>query len=362
MKQQYRAQKQEIVDNYLKRHPDMQRATLAKKIAEDKGDLWSSSKNPVDAIRSMIRYREGATGTRLRETRGLKKKGYQEALKDAEVYWEAKKREELDRINERGGAKIFIFDIETLPLTGFIWRLWKQNLSLDHLMQDEWAMVTWAGKWLFEDDVLGDCLTEEEARNKDDKRIIQSLGAIVDEADVIVAHFGDKFDIPLINGRRLAHRLPPMSPFQSVDTWKISKRNFNFPSHKLDYLHKHILGGEGKIKVSLDLWKRCFEGDAEAIQEMLEYNIQDIRVLEDVYLALRPWDRTHPNMGLYIEDDVRACCKCGNTELEYLDKPYVTPTGLYDTYRCKSEICGALSRSRRRSNIDNRFLNINLAR
>ena len=44
--------------------------------------------------------------------------------------------------------------------------------------------------------------------------------------------------------------------------------------------------------------------DLKAWKKMVEYNKQDIVLLEKVYYALRPWDTYHPNMGVYLQENV----------------------------------------------------------
>ena len=91
------------------------------------------------------------------------------------------------------------------------------------------------------------------------------------------------------------------------------------------------------------------EGDEKALSYMLKYNVQDVVVLEEVYLKLRPWIRNHPNVGNWLDLDGPVCSNCGHTELELIeDKYYYTSIGKYNLYRCPE--CGAISRGRRTQN------------
>jgi hypothetical protein len=62
--------------------------------------------------------------------------------------------------------------------------------------------------------------------------------------------------------------------------------------------------------------------------------------LEELYLKLRPWIKSHPNLGLYVEGEV--CPTCGSDQITWKGK-YRTPAGEYKTFRCE---CGAIGRSR----------------
>jgi len=100
------------------------------------------------------------------------------------------------------------------------------------------------------------------------------------------------------------------------------------------------------------LWKRCAGIEAtldmqkRALQEMVRYNKQDVVALEDLYVELRPWIKSHPNLGLYYEDaDNSRCPNCGSIDLKREgESTYKTTVGRFKAYRCNS--CGAICRSR----------------
>lgn len=237
--------------------------------------------------------------------------------------------------------KILILDIETAPLRAYVWSRWKQNVYLEQTIS-EWFMLTWSAKWLFSPDILSNRLTGEEVLNEDDKRITKNLWKLLDEADIIVAHNGDSFDIPKINSRFIINGLPPASPYLTVDTKKISAKQFGFSSNKLDALAGYF-GFKVKLDTDFELWSKCMQGDEESLKYMEIYNNHDVELLEEVYLKLRPWIKSHPNVGLYMELDVPVCSNCGSTKLTPLKKSYYTQTGKYETFRCE---CGAIGRKR----------------
>jgi len=237
--------------------------------------------------------------------------------------------------------KILIFDLESSPMISFHFGHWKQNIGLDQVIHNP-ILLTWSAKWLFSPEIISDSITPDEVLNFDDKRITVSLWKIINEADILVAHYGQKFDEPLMNARFLINGLPPVSPYVSIDTKAVASRQFKFPSNKLDALAIYF-GFDRKLPTDFMLWRRCMEGSAEAIEEMLKYNEQDCFLLEEIYLKLRPYIHAHPNVGLYLESDTPVCSNCGCDDLKY-ESNYYTQTGIYDVYRCS---CGALSRVRK---------------
>lgn len=246
-----------------------------------------------------------------------------------------------DRASRRG-PKVLIFDIETSPMKAYVWKRWKENISLDQTIS-EWFMICWSAKWLGDKTVYSDRLTSEEILEENDKRITESLWKLLDEADMVVAHNGKRFDIPKMNSRFIIHNLPPCSPYKQIDTKEISAKVFGFSSNKLDALATYF-GFPNKDETDFTLWKRCLEGEEEALEYMEKYNKKDVLILEKVYLKLRPWTTRHPNSGLYIDSDRPVCPVCGSTHLEETPDNVYTAASRFRVYRCTS--CGALARSR----------------
>lgn len=239
--------------------------------------------------------------------------------------------------------KILIFDLETAPLRAYVWRLWKQNVHpLNGQLQSEWFLLTYSAKWLFDSKVYSGKLTPEEVTSEDDTRLVKEMWDLFNEADIVIAHNGIQFDVPMMNGRFLKKNLPPPLPYKIIDTKKVAAKQFNLPSNKLDYIAQ-FLGLGRKIDTDFELWVNCLKGDTKALSDMELYNIQDVRILEDVYLALRPYIQPHPNLGLYITEDTECCPSCTSTELKW-EGNYTTYSNTYKAFRCNH--CGSIGRSK----------------
>ena len=239
--------------------------------------------------------------------------------------------------------KILIFDIETSPLKAYIWQkdVYKANVSEGQVLS-EWFMLCWSAKWLFDDVIQSDRLTGREARNEDDGRIVRSLWKLLNEADIVIAHNGDSFDVPNMNTRFIVNNLPPTSPYQTIDTVIIARRQFGFTHNNLNALAR-VFGFKVKLETNFELWKRCVEGDEKSLARMQEYNRHDVKLLEEIYMKIRPWIHSHPNLGLYTEATEPVCSNCGSTSITHTDKYYYTLTGRYESYKCE---CGAYIRVR----------------
>lgn len=244
-------------------------------------------------------------------------------------------------INSLGDQpKILIVDIETAPTMAWVWRMWKENINHNQMIEDSYIMC-FAAKWLGEDEVH-----YHEQRGKDDGELTKILIDYLDQADLVVAHNGDRFDIPRINTAAIKAGILPPSPYKSVDTLKVVKKHFKFARNTLQHVASQ-LGctdkDEHKDFHGFELWKECMAGNVDAWAEMKTYNIQDVLTLEEVYLELRPWHKEHPNVGIYFEDYEPRCSKCGHDHLVH-NSYYRTDVSKFQVLRCAK--CGGFSRSR----------------
>ena len=249
-----------------------------------------------------------------------------------------------------GDLKILSIDIETAPMVGYLWSLWREARSMDFIERD-WYITSYAYKWLGKEEVYGKTLFQckrhgaYKAGSEDDRELIEDLWKLFSEADVVVAHNGDKFDIKKIKTRMLTHIMKPPAPFRTVDTLKVCKREFGFTSNRLDHIAKVLLG-EGKLETGgVKLWIGCIKGDKDSWDRKLKYNMRDVDILERVYLRIRAWDRSHPNMAIMKSGAEPMCNVCTSTDLKPLDKKTPTNVSLFDSYECKG--CGHKMRGRK---------------
>ena len=242
--------------------------------------------------------------------------------------------------------KILIFDIETTPILGYTWGIWEQNV-ID--IVKPWYMLCFAYKWLGESEVhvvaLPDFKERYATNKEDDFELVVALRNLFDQADMIVAHNGDEFDIKKSNARFIAHGLVPPSPYVQIDTKKIAKRYFKFESNSLDKLGDYLGLGRKKETGGFGLWKGCMAGDESSWKLMISYNKQDVRLLEAIYNKLKPWHRTHPNVGHTAD---YACPKCGSTDVQKRGYARTSAGTFYQRFQCNG--CGGWSQTRTMEN------------
>lgn len=240
-------------------------------------------------------------------------------------------------------VKVLFLDIETSPILADVWKLWDNNVGLNQIALD-WYILSWAAGWLGSDKVH--YADQRGAENlEDDSGILRQLWELLDQADIVVAHNGDRFDVPKINARFIKAGLPPPSPYRTVDTLKIAKAKFKFTSNRLAYLAEFLGTDQKKLEHQKfpghSLWVEVRKGNLAAWREMKAYNVADVTTLKGVYTRLAPWDTKHPNMGIDLDEET-VCPVCGSQHLSPRGFQY-SNTGKFQRYVCD---CGAWSRGK----------------
>lgn len=270
-----------------------------------------------------------------------------------------------DIFKPKQNFKVLLLDVETSPIIAGTWSFWSNPMQ--SMVFKRPMILTWSAKWLLQDEILSDKLTPKEVNDNNDKRIIDSIWKLVNEADVLIAHNGAKFDFKVLNTRFIENKLPKPSSYQFIDTLRHVKRQFRFESNRLDYIARNIFKIDGKMETPKNLWFDAINGkylrsggtkeiQTEALSIMEDYNREDVRVLEDVYFLIRPYIQPHPNLALLVDSDKCICPACTSDDFELVGE-YLTYVNIFDQFRCKS--CQSLFRTRKNTTpetIKNRLL------
>lgn len=233
--------------------------------------------------------------------------------------------------------KIIVWDIETAPMKTYSFNFY-YNTNQDMIIQED-SLICFAYKELGKKGTKVISVGGDPDRYKknpyDDTFVVKELHKVLSDADAIIHHYGDKFDRKRANDFFIKHGLPPLHEVVQIDTHKIAKKHFHFKSNKLDYIGE-FLGVGRKIKTSFRLWKDCMEGDLKALKQMEKYNKQDVELLEDVYLKLRPFTPAKLNLAAFYEVD-HICPACGSDKTRKDGFKYMR-AGKKQRYSCRG--CG----------------------
>lgn len=248
--------------------------------------------------------------------------------------------------------KVLFFDIETsaLETKERKWGLWDERPIKREVVQD-YQILTVA--WHFHGEtrtrqgetvpvvhVLGqDDFPDYEPGKLDDLSLLTEFHKVLSEADYVVAHNGDRFDMRKLRARMILKGLPPFPAPKQYDTMKAAKRIGAFTSNKLADLAAafgvSLKGDAGGFAT----WEGCEQGDPKAWRIMKRYNTLDIPPMVGIYNKLTPWDKQAPALHI-LADKPGSCPSCLGDHIQSRGLSSPTKTGRRRRYQCMNPKCG----------------------
>jgi hypothetical protein len=208
-------------------------------------------------------------------------------------------------------VKRLIWDIETSPNIAFLWRCGYKLSVGDHNILKERAIICICYKWEGEKKVHS-----IEWKKGDDKKLLKEFLKVAKQADELVAHNGDRFDIKWFNARCLFHGLEPIGDWKTVDTLKIARKYFSFNSNRLDYLGKFLVGEPKGDDGGFNTWKEiCLNNCPAAMRKMVKYCKQDVNLLEKVWKQLEPYHKPRTHAGAVSGEPKWTCPWTGSKDV-----------------------------------------------
>lgn len=253
------------------------------------------------------------------------------------------------------------FDLETSLMQGYFFDIWEQNIPMSRVTKQSHLL---SASWAFNDsEPQGVRMTPEDVKTGNDLEIVVKLIEALNSCDVAVSFNGRRFDFKKLNTRAIYWGLPPVVIPKNIDLMLDAKRLFKFPSNSMQNISDY-LSLDGKISTSSSrLWERCMEYDNydvcdNALQEMLTYNLQDIRATRDLHYKFMGWSKTTPNIATITkkvqgkdlkEDTNLLCIHCGSSDvskimIDGVAKQGYTSVSSFDLYRCGESSCRGVSR------------------
>lgn len=213
--------------------------------------------------------------------------------------------------------KTLIWDVETSDLELAIRTYQLKNYSRyfdPKTIKRDWTML--GAAWKFKNEKAVKAISVSPQNPLDDEHVIKHLYKALSEADVLIGHNSDNFDIKKFNTRAIFYGLSPLLPKVQVDTLKIARKYFKFTSNKLSYIADY-LGLD--VKDESPDWEKVINGCAKELRYMRKYNKKDVVVTEQVYDRLMSWHHTHPRTKEKPKDiegkPVNNCQKCGDPKV-----------------------------------------------
>ena len=238
--------------------------------------------------------------------------------------------------------RILFWDIETSPVLAWVWGYYDQNVL--GIVEDS-HLLSIAYKWDGDKDVT---FLRKSLSKGNDAALVKQVWYLLDEADYVIAHNGDKFDQKKANTRFLHYKLGLPSAYVQIDTLKEYRRHFNMPSYKLNEIAKFLQLG-GKVQhAGFALWLGCMANDEASWAKMKEYNLHDVALLEEVFNELRPYSG-HPGVAsapanMQQWTGLSTCTKLGCGSPNIIKRgTHRTKANVFQTYQCAD--CKGYSRA-----------------
>jgi hypothetical protein len=188
--------------------------------------------------------------------------------------------------------------------------------------------MCWAAKWDGDGEMFNSSIHYD-----GEAHMLGYMHGLLCEADAVVHYNGKKFDMPTLNKEFIKAGMSPPDPYDQIDLLQVARKRFRFASNKLDHVANELGLGQKVKHIGHELWVQCMNGVDEAWQTMIEYNKNDVVLLEKLYHVMLPWINNHPNHALHMDSDRPVCPNCGSTHV--VKKGYETTNLMkYQRYRC----------------------------
>lgn len=230
--------------------------------------------------------------------------------------------------------KILFWDIEVFPGVYYGWS--KFHPPFQQLEKSSINSICY--KWAHKDKVESIHLSKKqhELDPRNEKPLIKKMLKVINQADLIVAHNGDRFDWKKFNARVLKYGLDPIRKPKLIDTLKMVKREAAFDSHRLGDLCTEL-----NIKTKVETEKGLFTKALYSWKHymaLVDYCRHDVLALEALYHKLMPHCKPIINAA-GLNNRLKACSSCGSEALLKYGT-YILNNGVeVQRYRCKD--CGS---------------------
>lgn len=233
--------------------------------------------------------------------------------------------------------RILFLDLETAPSIVASFQRWNVNISPTSVIQEGGWLISASWKFKGDSSVTNVLATRHEAMQGSDSRLVSELYSAINQADILVAYNGKRFDFPVIRTRGLINKLAPHKQVRLFDPYDTVKK-MKFNSNKMQSITKYLNIQEHKIDTNMQLWLDCLDGDETALRAMATYNDQDVEVLEQVYYDTLAYSTNHPNLNIYYDDDIKRCAVCASKDVKSTGNLVYNNNSSFEEYSCNS--CG----------------------
>ena len=202
--------------------------------------------------------------------------------------------------------KLLYIDIENTPAVSAHYGQWGINIPYNHTIEQS-RMLCYSSK-------RGDEPTRfYREYNGRQTGMLRALWRDMDWADIIVGWNTQSFDSKHIQRTLFEAGYDRPSPYAHIDLMRVVKREFAFPSNKLDAVSRRLLGDQKDqvrlMDLMLGIRKHPRQPELWALME--SYSRQDVDLLPPLWERIRPWAMGHAA----VDPDSTGCPRCGGRDI-----------------------------------------------
>jgi uncharacterized protein YprB with RNaseH-like and TPR domain len=122
----------------------------------------------------------------------------------------------------------------------------------------------------------------------DDRELVRTYCARLEEFDILVGWNSTLFDIPVLRGRALFHGLKILEPHMTIDLmYKASGSAARIGRRSLASVSEYLDVPDRKTPLSVRTWDAAMAGDAEAYEKIATHCNYDVLVTRQVFGRLK---------------------------------------------------------------------------
>lgn len=262
------------------------------------------------------------------------------------------------------GPMILFLDIEIMrDYDAIIDRLDYMYYKQQVMKADMSILTVFGYRWFHEDETKFLSLDQYDS----EESFIKAVYEVLSQADIMIAHFGDRFDKKYLQSKMLITLDKGLQHLKSVDTCRIAKQYLYLASNSLKGLAK-TLGVKCKTELPWSYWQQMEQYqyffipgqehkgkyDRKLWDDMIEYCINDVDVLYECTMRLSPYIPSTAALSIALfdkgnlkqKDNKYIChninCK-GRALKKHSTRSVLTTNCFYNRYQCLK--CGTVYRS-----------------
>ena len=165
-----------------------------------------------------------------------------------------------------------------------------ETAGVNALKSDLGFVIVFGYKWLGDKQAHSITIDETELRRFKDRKVLQQASKLLQEADIVVTHYGSVFDKRFLQGRLLINNLPAFPHPKLRDTCMGFRSVANFSSNRLKHLAKVLKLRHQKLENNWpNAWFQVMRGNMGVLEKLARYCRGDVLAMEEAYLRVAPF-------------------------------------------------------------------------